>query len=92
MKRLYLCLAVLTKGSHVQTVTGRYVANTEEEATGAIFKYATGMFPDHSLNNIWVEKISSSDILEILENMDVSESQAKYIKLILEKKGHKIWE
>lgn len=88
MKKLYLCLAVLTNGSHVQTVTGRYVANTEEEATGAMFKYATAKFPDHSLNNIWVEKLSSNDILEILENMDITESQAKYIRLMLEEKGH----
>ena len=88
MKRLYLCLAVLTKGSHVQTVTGRYIASTEEEATGTMFKYATGKFPDHSLSNIWVEKVSSNDILEILEKMDITESQAKYIRLILEEKGH----
>jgi hypothetical protein len=40
------------------------------------------------VKNIWVEKVSLNDILEVLEKIDITESQAKYIRLILEEKGH----
>lgn len=87
MKRLYECLAVLIKNNDVQTMTSRGVG-TKEEITGLFLDNVQATFPTHVINKIFVNKVSMNDLLEILEQVDISEPQANFIKKTLEQKGY----
>lgn len=87
MKRLYDCVAILTKGNKIQHFSG-LLTGEENEVTGYFLKNAQNKFPDYQIGSFRVDKVSMYDIMNIIENIDISESEANFIKRTLAEKGY----